>query len=177
MQGYLWSSFFFKTALFLTYYIKKKLCLVNTAVSVKRTQSRQQCCQPPARKGKVKCLTLPFEVQSSIEEGQPRKELQNRRQWREKKNEPHNVLLMSSSLLWETQIWAVMPQRGIFVCSSSLIWLIYSWDRDIVYPHTTQLNLPSFPHVQWDLGTRGEGHQSPPIHLSKHLLTLATFQD
>lgn len=26
----------------------------------------------------------------------------------EKKNEPHNVLLMSSSLLWKTQIWAVM---------------------------------------------------------------------
>lgn len=27
---------------------------------------------------------------------------------KEKKNEPHNVLLMSSSLLWKTQIWAVM---------------------------------------------------------------------
>ena len=46
---------------------------VNAVLSSKRTQSRRPCCQLPARKAKVKCLTLPFEVQSSIEEGQPRK--------------------------------------------------------------------------------------------------------
>lgn len=55
-------------------------------------------------KGKVKCLTFPFEVQSSIDAGRPRKESQQRRRLGEKKNEPHNVLLMSSSPLWETQI-------------------------------------------------------------------------
>lgn len=55
-------------------------------------------------KGKVKCLTFPFEVQSSIDAGRPRKESQQRRQLGEKKNELHNVLLMSSSPLWETQI-------------------------------------------------------------------------
>lgn len=95
-----------------------------------------------------------------------------------KKNEPHNVLLMSSSLLWETRIWAVMPQQGSFVCSSSLIWLIYSWDGDIVYPHILH-QTSRRPLVSTDSATCEECQQNshichntcshlPPSRISHH---------
>lgn len=83
----------------------------------------------------------------------------------EKRKMNHNVLLMSSSLLWETQIWAVMPQQGIFVCSSSLIWLIYSWDRDIVYPHTHySTKLAVIPSYAMGPGNIAENATKKPTH-------------
>lgn len=110
---------------------------------IKWTQLRQLCCLPQAQKGKVKWLTLPFEVQSSIQEGKPRKELQDEEaEEREEKWTTQCPPYVIYPIVRDTNPSsdALGTQQGIFVYTSSLIWLIYSWERDIVYPHTSQLN-------------------------------------
>lgn len=113
----------------------------------------------------MKYLTFLFEVQSSIEEGQPRKESQKRRRGERKEKwtaqcPPYVIYPIVKDTNLSSD--ALGAQQGIFVCSSSLIWLIYSWDRNIVYPHTTLLNWPSFSPTQWDLGTHQEHQRAHP---------------
>lgn len=90
-------------------YEKKKRNTVNTVFFSDWTHSGLlcRCCQPPARKASWN--TWPFSLRFNHPSKKASQEKSCKRgDGTEKKNEPHNVLLMSSSLLWKTQIWAVM---------------------------------------------------------------------
>lgn len=55
----------------------------NAVVSV-NAHRQTTMLSTSCKKGKVKCMTFPFEAQSSIDDGQPRKESRKRQQLRKK---------------------------------------------------------------------------------------------